>query len=120
MRRHFLYPGDNYDIVNTGSDTLPSMEERRAAGGASVFKTCARNAFKTRSHADVRAEMVLSDKGRTCKITEVKRFDLLGIDSGVAKGVFHSFDSERAQIFIWKSPESSLSNAYQGHRSHIS
>lgn len=63
--------------------------------------------------------MILADEGRTRKITEVKSFDLFGMNSGVEQGVFHSFDGERPQIAAGKSPERRFAYAHQGHGSHI-
>ncbi len=119
LRCHLLNARHQHRVVDAVRYALPGMKEGRAAGGASIFDAGTGNLFQARSRANIRREMVLPDKGRTCEITQVQGLDSPGLDVCVREGVGDCFDRERSKIAVRKRAKRRFSDPDDRNWSHI-
>ena len=83
LRRHFLDPRHHHRVIKTSRYALPRMEKGAAARSAGVLDAGAGNVAEASRHPNIRSEMVLPDKRRAGKVTQVKRFHRRSGDSRI-------------------------------------
>jgi hypothetical protein len=94
------------------------VKERSAARSAGCLEARCRDANDAHAGGHIRRQVVLTDKGRSRKVSKIERLDLRRRSARVLERLLPSFDGERAKIAIRESAESSFSDTDNGNLSH--